>query len=70
MPSFNILHWFGKKDNMASNGDSPPSDILQHRYQDPQVLIDYLKKSPRNFTDAQIKVKVCQSRLVLIPDQI
>lgn len=47
----------GKKDKMA-NKDFEPTDILQHRYQDPQILIDYLKKLPEKYTENQITVKV------------
>lgn len=71
MPMFTtILEFAGfrKKNKMANNDGSPPSDIFQHRYQDPQVLKNYLKKLPDKFTDDQIKVKVCESFFAQNPD--
>lgn len=52
---------FGKKDKMTSNGEFQPTDIVQHRYQDPQVLIAYVKTLP-DIDNGQIKVKVCGPR--------
>lgn len=48
---------FGKKDDMAEEIVFEPTDILDHRYQDPSVLITYLKTL--GFTDDKITVKVC-----------
>lgn len=48
-----------KQDDMAALNEFQPTDMLKHRYQDPEVLIKFLKKLPENFTDDQIKIKVC-----------
>ena len=55
-----LLHYvsFGKKDDMPQPEGFEPTDIFKHRYQDPQVLITYVKTLPDRFTDDQIKVKV------------
>lgn len=53
---------FGKKHNMAQNTEFEPTDIIKHRYQDPQVLINYLKTLPGGFTDDKITVKVSSVR--------
>ncbi|KAL2283250.1 hypothetical protein FJTKL_10126 [Diaporthe vaccinii] len=43
-----------------------PTDVFKHRYRNPQVLIDYVKTLPDNFTDNDIKVKILdRSRLGL-----
>lgn len=42
---------------MAQPSEFEPTDIFKHRYQDPSVLITYLKKL--GFTDDQIRIKVC-----------
>lgn len=47
---------FGKKDDMNQPERFEPTDILKHRYQDPKVLVSYLKTL--GFTDDQITVKV------------
>ncbi|KAJ0116782.1 hypothetical protein J7T55_009933 [Diaporthe amygdali] len=54
-----ILHYagFAKKDDMAKPVEFVPSDIFKHRYQDPKVLITYVKGLPDGFTDDQITVK-------------
>lgn len=59
-----ILHYagFGKKDKMTSPDEFQPTDILQHRYQDPQTLVEYIKKLP-DINKGQIKVKACGPRL-------
>lgn len=48
----------GRKGKMANSKDFEPTDILQHRYQDPQILREYLKNLPEKFTDDQINMKV------------
>lgn len=49
---------FGKGDQMAEPEEFVPTDVFKHRYRNPQVLIDYVKTLPDNFTDNDIKVKV------------
>lgn len=49
---------FGKKDNMSKKKEFEPTDIIKHRYQDPQVLVKYLKELPAGFTDDKITIKV------------
>lgn len=44
---------------MARPDEFQPSDIVQHRYQDPQVLIAYIKTLP-DIDKSQIRVKVCE----------
>lgn len=46
---------FGKKDDMSLPEEFEPTDVFKHRYQDPSVLITYLKTL--GFTDDKIKVK-------------
>lgn len=61
-----ILHYagFGKKDKMSNPDEFQPTDIFHHRYQDPQVLIEYVKTLPDIKKD-QIKVKVRGPRFAL-----
>ncbi|KAL1860682.1 hypothetical protein Daus18300_009025 [Diaporthe australafricana] len=47
----------GKKDTMAKSGEFEPTDIFKARYQDPEVLIAYVKTLPDRFTDDKITVK-------------
>lgn len=49
---------FRKKDNMAQAQEFEPTDIIKHRYQDPEILIKYVKTLPDGFTDDQITVQV------------
>lgn len=61
MPILNkILQYvsLGRKDHMAQSEEFQPTDVFKHRYQDPEVLITYLKTLPDKFTDDKITVKV------------
>lgn len=49
---------FGKKDTMAESGNFEPKNIFKARYQNPKVLITYVKSLPDKFTDDKITVKV------------
>lgn len=64
-----MLHYagLGKKDKMA-NSDFQPTDIFQHRYQDPQVLVDYVNSLPDKFYASQFSVKACEMCFHWMPD--
>ncbi|KAI7775523.1 hypothetical protein LA080_006715 [Diaporthe eres] len=55
---------FGKRDKMDEPEEFVPTDVFKHRYRNPQVLIDYVKTLPDNFTDNDIKI-LDRSRLGL-----
>jgi hypothetical protein len=49
---------FAKKNDMTQPSEFEPTDIIQHRYLDPQVLVNYIKTLPDKFKDEQITIKV------------
>lgn len=46
---------------MSEQSEFKPTNLIQHRYLDPKVLIKYVKTLPDKFKDEQITVKVFHS---------